>query len=356
MSTRIYFSDVFERISQFISDENIHIDKEFLGSLLRFLSKVCNYEEEEIKIRPKLILTKNIEKVLKTVPNHFKVKRGTGGRNGEDFDKMIKAIMPFCNLGWYVYVDFQDDKIEYGIIRSFSGPKGLTLTETLYSNNLNEEGVSIVEISVASKYEIDIRGVKQENLIIDFRLVSEDQQDYPTIIEEMAGDIVAKIDDQETREKLGDVFKKLLRLPQDRVHGTICMVVDSDYSFPNKSLSDGIWFDEPINLSESALFAINETRDIYLGEKYYALSGLFIEMLNMDGITVIDNKGNVRGFNVFINKHIEKEPTRLISGGARKRAFYSLLEAEDSNIIGVYFQSQDGEIMYKRMCDYRDGK
>ncbi|PEL35490.1 hypothetical protein CN605_27960 [Bacillus toyonensis] len=353
MSTRVYFSDVLEKISIFINDENIDIDERFLDSLLRFLSKVCNYEEEEIKIRPKLILTKNIEKVLKSVPYHSQIKRGKGKKDGEDFNKMIKAIMPFCNMGWYVYVDFQEDEIEYGIIRSFSGPKGLTLTETLYSN-LNEEGVSIVEISVASKYEIDIHGISQEKLIIDFRLVSEDHLDVPTMIESMSEDIVSQIDDQETREKLGDVFKKLLKLPQDRVHGTICIVVDHNYSFPNESLSDGIWFDKPIGLSEAALYSINETKDIYLGERYYGLSGLFIEMMNMDGITVIDNQGNVRGFNVFINKEIKDKPGTLISGGARKRAFYSLLETKDPGIIGVYFQSQDGEIIYERMRDYRE--
>jgi hypothetical protein len=330
------------------------VEEGLLNSLLRFLSKLCNYEEEEIKIRPKLIITKNIKEALKSVPYHSKIERGKGKKTGEDFDKMLKAIIPFCNLGWYVYIDIQEDDIEYGVIRSFSGPKGLTLTETLFSN-LNEESVSIVEITVASKYEIDIHGISQEKLIVDFRLISEDHLNISKMVESMSEDVVSQIEDQETREDLRSVFNKLLKLPQQRVHGTICILVNNKYSFPNKFLSDGIWFDTPINLSEAALFTIRESKDIFLGEKYYGLSGLFIEMMNIDGITVIDTQGHVRGFNLFINKQNILQPSRMISGGARKRAFYSLLETKDPDIVGIYFQSQDGEIIYERMSEYHDG-
>jgi hypothetical protein len=355
LPNRIYFSEVAKKISQFINNEKIYLEEAFLQSLLRFLSKVCNYEEEETKIRPKLIITKNFKEALKTVPYHSKIVRGKGKKTGEDFDKMIKSIIPFCNLGWFVYIDIQEDDIEYGIVRSFSGPKGLTLTETLFSD-LNEESVSIVEISVPSKFEIYLQGINQEKLIVDFRLINEDHLDFSTMIKSMSEDIVSQIEDQETRESLKNVFYKLLKLPQQKVHGTICMVVNKDYNFPNEFLSDGIWFDTPINLAEAALFTIKETQDIYLGEKYYGLSGLFIEMMNMDGITVIDTQGKIRGYNLFINKQKIVQPSKMITGGARKRAFYSLLETKDPGIVGVYFQSQDGEIIYERMSEYHDRK
>jgi hypothetical protein len=67
-------------------------------------------------------------------------------------------------------------------------------------------------------------------------------------------------------------------------------------------------------------------------------------MLNKDGITVIDNAGNILAYNVFVEANL-REVGNII-GGARKRAAYTIINTKRKDIMGVYFQSYDGEIFY----------
>ena len=63
-------------------------------------------------------------------------------------------------------------------------------------------------------------------------------------------------------------------------------------------------------------------------------------------VTVVDTKGRIRGYNIFISSHSKE---KIITGGARKRAAYTLIESKNSGYIGVYFQSQDGNYFYERI-------
>jgi len=67
-------------------------------------------------------------------------------------------------------------------------------------------------------------------------------------------------------------------------------------------------------------------------------------MLNKDGITVIDNTGQILAYNVFVE--INTKLAGNIIGGARKRAAYTVINSRKPNIVGVYFQSFDGEMFF----------
>jgi hypothetical protein len=77
-------------------------------------------------------------------------------------------------------------------------------------------------------------------------------------------------------------------------------------------------------------------------------------MLDFDGITVIDNAGRIRAYNVFIEANQDKDIK--IVGGARRRAAYSILQNKSKKIIGVYFQSQDGDNFFKEKSDLKKKK
>ena len=70
-------------------------------------------------------------------------------------------------------------------------------------------------------------------------------------------------------------------------------------------------------------------------------------MLNFDGITIIDNQGRLRAFNVFVEPNSKK--VGYIVGGARKRAAYYILSSKKKDIIGVYFQSHEGEVFFQEL-------
>ena len=84
----------------------------------------------------------------------------------------------------------------------------------------------------------------------------------------------------------------------------------------------------------------------YSEAKLQNIAELFIAMLNYDGITIVDNAGRIRAYNVFINNN--NKLTNIV-GGARKRAAYTVINSKVKKIIGVYFQSQDGEIFYEEV-------
>jgi len=349
MDKTIYFSTVKNPLRALFIKEEIILPKNFFDNFLTFLTKICTYEEEERKIRPIIIIGHNIRKALEIVPNNYSFVATKGKRNGKDLDKAMKSLIPFCLNGWHVYIDIQKNEILYGLLRSFTGPQGLTVTDLLFANDDNQLenfGYGLVEIKVKSIFEIQIHGLRNNRLGIDYRFLKKEENDPVTYFNLMAQDITSEIEDSDS-SKLLKVFNKLMILASQKVHGTICVVIKHDSNGIRQLLPDGNWLDEPINISMKALDSINETKDVRSSELFYGLSGLFIEMMNIDGITVIDDKGNIRGYNIFINKENVEEVK--ISGGARKRAAYSLLNTKHPDILGVYFQSQDGKLFYKRI-------
>jgi len=115
-------------------------------------------------------------------------------------------------------------------------------------------------------------------------------------------------------------------------------VVDQGYQ-RDEFLSDGIWLETPISLSKLFMQTNN-----YSEQKLTATTNLFLTMLNKDGITVIDNAGNILAYNVFVEADLKA--VAGIIGGARKRAAYTVINSRRKDIIGVYFQSYDGEIFF----------
>ena len=117
--------------------------------------------------------------------------------------------------------------------------------------------------------------------------------------------------------------------------------MDKDYV--DKGLfEDGIWLKEPINFSK--LFTQSKS---YNEAKLQAYADLFLHMLSFDGITVVDNLGRIRAYNVFVEPNSKK--VGLIVGGARKRAAFHILSTKQKDIVGVYFQSHEGEVFYQEM-------
>jgi hypothetical protein len=346
MEEKIYYSQIDGKIEEIFTTHGLEISREFLREVMVFLSTACNYSEEENKIRPRLFFTRNIAEMLKQVPNSYNLKIMNGDLEGNQFSSAIKSIVPFCNNGWIMYIDINSNAVEYGLIRSFSGPQALPFIELIFDEDTGEKGYSIIDIEVVSKYEIKIKG-SSKSLLIDFRLLSGDQSVNTDIYSEIGKAITTDVIDDNKREKLSKVFKNLFRVVSHRIHGTIFIIAKEDITFPNDLLSDGIWLENPIDLAYEALNATDIMADPNLRERYYGLTGLFIEMLNMDGITVLNTKGQILGYNVF-NRNTDQEKSR-VTGGARKRAAESLIANGASYINNVYFQSQDGYSYFKEV-------
>ena len=346
---RVFFSHANQSIKKLFKEEGIPLTPKSIKELLPFLSKIHMYEEEERKIKPEVIIgcgLTSMEFRKYALCDTILIDKSTVAKN--DFNQKLKPLMPFCENGWRVFISFENGFIKYGIMRSFNGPSALMLTDTLFSNVQEEgpQGLNFVLIDVESKHEIVLLGAHGHKLNIDFRFSQKVFDDKKKIIDDIVNDFTLDCEKMQI-EKIRVALKKLFLLCQKRLHGTICLIIKADCVLPIVGfLNDGVFLDEPIALVDILNDTIITPDEIYSLEKYYALSGVLIEMMNMDGITIIDTKGRIRAYNVFISP---EKTDRQVTGGARKRAAHFLKQSKNSNIIGVYMQSQDGDINYERV-------
>ena len=145
--------------------------------------------------------------------------------------------------------------------------------------------------------------------------------------------------DNDTARAWHGIFERVRR----QVHGTICLIVG-----PSWKLSEDSNFDGSSNMDLS--ISLNYDLDNPDNNKSFENNvDLFISMLNFDGITVINSYGYIKAYNLFCKPQTANKP---IMGGARRRAYEALKKSDYAkNYLGLYFQSQEGEIKFFKFKD-----
>ena len=305
---------------------------------------MTNYQEEGIKYHPKILFTDGIDAIVKSLPAPYKVEM-FNDENELRFDSRIRALVPFCKNSWTIYVE--DSKatghIMYGLIKNMASIKDVSIDDLVFSPGPIQEKlgtrISAVLCHAYTRWTVTMRSVSGNTLNTNFAL---DVMNYSNMDNEVTQLVDAAFSSLKTTVKklaeLKNMFRNIFKNVLQDLGGTICVVVDKDY-VDNGFMGDGIWLTEPVSFSKLFL-----QTNAYNEQKLIAISGLLLSMLNKDGITVIDNTGQIRAFNVFVEAN-SKEVGNII-GGARKRAAYTVINSHRKDIVGVYFQSYDGELFY----------
>ena len=347
------FSSQSRKLRRFFKIHNIKLPTDFYKELLEFISSACIYEEEGRKIRPSLIvgnnlLDKHLSMILQANVLCFskeKIKK-------THLKKRLKSLIPFCENGWRIFINFDSKDVSYGIIRNFNGPTGLNFDDLLSGLSAEEVqsfDLNYILVDVLNNFELMLKG-NAGTFKIDFKLCKPDSYSQ-NFLDCFCDDIISAVESD--KRKLKVAFMKIINLFSQKLHGSICLVIDNKYKLPDDVLKDGVFLPEPIDICAVLTDELNETNNkdvsgiVSVYEKYYAFTGILLEMLNFDGITIIDNKGRLRAYNVFVNSDINSN--NALSGGARKRAAEFLCNQQNPNYLGVYFQSQDGLCSYKRV-------
>lgn len=355
-SEKVTFSSNNYAINAFFATQKVALPKRLYQDLLVFLSKACTYEEEERRIRPSLIIGHNLlDKQVKSIVQADIVVLAEDQVEKTHLSKRLKSMLPFCNNGWRVFLNLDNEILTYGIMRNFNGPSGFSIDDILTNmSTVDKESLSVsfVLIDVASNFEILLKG-NVDRCTIDFRLNDEntETETHARFCEDLLsaheGDIA----------RVATAFRKTVNLFPQKLHGSICLLIKHDHVLPDDILKDGIFLSDPIDIFPILAEDLNEKQSnhtishtIASHEKYHAYTGLLLEMLNIDGITVVDNKGRIRAYNVFVSPDVTDAAN--LSGGARKRAANYLKKQNNSDYIGVYFQSQDGMSTYERVDSY----
>ena len=343
METKVTFNEARNSVIEFFNNEFKNFDVMMLSSFLNRYNDFLNYTEEGRSFRPKIIFTNNIEAIVKQIDKSY-ILQMFEDENASNFNNRLKPIIALASNDWCVYIDIKENKISYGLIKVLNSIKDKDLFSLIETNeNLKEkEKFSCIMMQCDSFYVMTLTSVKGNKLITNFSLDPNKKVNDINDITEFVDDSFSKL--RTTSKKLTDIktmYTHIIKRVISEVNGAICVVVDKDYT-DTGLFEDGIWLKSPISFSK--LFTNSKS---YSEEKLQAFVQLFIGMLSADGITVVDNLGRIRAYNIFIE--LNNKRTNNIVGGARKRTVYTIMNTKKPHIIGVYFQSHDGEIFYHSM-------
>lgn len=335
-----YYIEAKESVTGFLKSEFSALPDTFVDKILGSLHNLCIYEEEGQKVRPTILITSSINTVIKAIPSSYKIEF-FNEQDDSTFDVRLKSLMSFCNNEWMIYISIKDNQFSYGICKAFNSLKEPSMESLIFSSGAiaKVDKLSLICLDVVTNNAIMLRGLKGESIQVNFSLTDKKHVDNSQAIKSFIQDSVSKI--KTTQKKIAEIAtlqENIFNRAIKSIHGTICVIVDRNY-VDNGLFQDGIWLQTPIDLSKLYM----QARD-FSENRLNNLAGLFIDMLNFDGITIIDNTCKIRAYNVFVQS--DKNTSGLV-GGARKRAAYSILGAKNKKIIGVYFQSQDGDIFYE---------
>lgn len=343
-----FFGEGRQSIESFLEKQYPSLMGEMRTQLMDFIPNLNRYQEEGAKLRPTLLFCQDINKCVRAVKDAYSLQVFEE-KDESTFRLRMKALASFSRHGWNIYIETKPDGVRYGIVKALNSIKDMTYEQLLFeeSNLVNTEN-EIVFVKGLGGSAVSLRSIKGDDLVIDFALSkTAEAGNREESLDNFVTDTFSKL--RTTKKKLNSVqtlFKNTFQKAYRSIDGAICVVVDKDYN-DSGFFADGIWLEKPIEFSK--LFLKSGS---FSEAKLMDMSNLFIDMLNYDGITIIDNIGRVRAYNVFV----ESSNSRMsnILGGARKRAAYTILNTKRKKIIGVYFQSHDGELFYNRVKAYAD--
>lgn len=350
MVKNAFYTSAKTDIVEFLNENYPSFPQKLQPYLISLFSSIGKYEEEGRKIRPSILFTNNMEALVRGVPSGYRIPFFVDENEGM-FYQRIKSLATFCLHEWNIYIVASENSITYGIYKAFNSLKERKFDSQMFSSEVlkeKSEKIFAVRIKPYSTYCINMTSLKGNVLNISYAMEEKKVINFNEEIADFVDASFSKL--RTTRNKLREIkilYENIFSRVLNEAHGTICVVVDKEYE-DNGFFEDGIWLKEPIELNK--LFNSAKT---FSEAKLEAISQVFIDMLNYDGITIVDNAGRIRAYNVFVetNQHNKSH----ILGGARKRAAFTIIDSGIKKIIGVYFQSQEGEVFYQRVRIKRQG-
>ena len=343
MEEMIFFDGAKDSVTNFFEKEFENFPALMMSHFLNRFNDILNYAEEGQAIKPKIVFTDNIEAVSRAIPKSH-VLTVFEDTEATMFNSRLKSLLAIIRNDWCLFIDIKENKISYGIMMSFASIKDRNLLRALEQNTTLKDRPTKINCIIARPlnfYSMMLHSISGNNLIVNFSLDKSKSNIFNTEIREFVDATFSKL--RTTQLKLNDMKNMYLNIftnVLNHINGAICVIVDKDYK-DNGLFEDGIWLKEPLNFSK--LFTQSKS---YSEEKLRAFADLFMNMLNFDGITIIDNQGRIRAYNVFVEPNSKK--VGYIVGGARKRAAYYILSTKKKDIVGVYFQSHEGEVFFQK--------
>lgn len=299
-------------------------------NLVDLIVRLARYQEEGLKMFPRVYLTNNIKEIIRMLPDAESLKIGICEKNSEGIKLSLKKCAPMANGGWMIYVNEMIDNIEYGIFKGSSNPTAVLVDDVIMTPN---ENLNIVKVFQVADGCVEIRANNGESHYVFLSHRREDDPPPLQHLDRLVQSITAGVNTN-NRPAVSSYLKRVLYESLVKSHG--CIIAVTNMKRAPKVLSrDGVILEAPIDFEELiAKFRKDVIPQSLIDSKSDILSG----MLNSDGILLFDNRARILGYNIFVA--ISNNASAF--GGARRRAFESLKGIINRGLCSVFMQSHDG--------------
>lgn len=316
-------------VTEFCQNTDLSILQNSLN-LVDLIVRLARYQEEGLKLFPRVYLTNDINEIIRMLPDAESLKIGTAKKNSEGIKISLKKCAPMAKGGWLVYLNEMAENIEFGIFKGSSNPTAVLVDDVIMTPN---ENVNIVKVFQVADDCVEIRSNNGDlhNVFLSHRREDDPPplQHLDSLVESIT--FGTKINN---RPAIASYLKRVLYESLIISHG--CIIAVTNMNRAPKILSrDGVILEEPIDFEELiAKFIKHIIPQSIIDSKSDILSG----MLNSDGIVLFDCRARLLGYNIFLS--ISNNASAF--GGARSRAFESLKGIRNRGLYAVFMQSHDG--------------
>lgn len=324
-------------VNEFCAESNLPIIHNNLH-LVELIVMLARYQEEGESLCPKVYLTNDIKNILPMIPGGDNLKIGSSPLTTSNIKDAIKKCAPLANGGWLIYLSGNTEQLEFGLFRGHTNPTSVRVDDVLMLDNEQLSIVKVHQVAIDC-VEILCNNNSSYNIFLNHR--KEDSSSPLENFDSLVSSITRETTEKQNEPTTAFLSKVLIEFLRSS-HG--CIIAVTNQESPPQSLSqDGIFFDEPIDIS---LLVEQLSKSEISSSELISKTNLLQGMLNSDGVVLFDNKARILGYNCFVNLDGFNTGNNL-NGGARKRAFSALSNKLGDEFVAVFFQSQDGWSEYK---------
>lgn len=307
--------------------------------ILVIVDTIRSYAEERVRLVPEILISTNLEEVLKPVPSVNQVVIGNQSISRNSFQRALKLCAPLATEGWVIFMELENGQIRYGLISAETSVFNLSLRGQLVGETAEGTRGPIAFIRALGSKAVEIKGTNT-HLIISVS-ITETEIEFEAEMDKLVTALVGDIEEG-VKPTTKIYFRKLLEEATNESHGCIVAIIQDQEQIIKKfrdTYPDGVYLLEPIDLAGYVKeVGLSGDTAAYMFLRTYGI--MIKRMIGFDGITLLTTKGRVCGYNIFVPVTKVGGDTDLV-GGARTRAFRTLTDSSLARF--CLFRSEDGK-------------
>lgn len=317
--------DVATELENYFNLTSTNITKGFFSGICKVFTKMRYYQEEGTHIKFRIAVGVNSGHSQLPRLYSFQQENLSNDMSREEVDRVvfgiIKKVLPCCrdNNDIYIILDSSLNEVKAGIYFL-----DLNMMDQIAHDLMNARFF----IAECVEENIILINTKDQKAYIKFALEDKNYDERGLLANDCKNKSLS------VRYWKG-VFEQVKRC----CHGTICLVVNNRIDLKDSNFQE--LFTKPLNEIKDITITPNLFGENGSTESDHAIQ-IFMSMLNYDGITIIDNLGRIRSYNNICKNG--NNPN--VQGGSRHIAYEQMKNWNHSDLVGIYFQSQEGEIEF----------